>query len=334
MRRFVMLLVFVGVIFFLFPIREKKEEFLISGLTMGNISYNIKYISDETLIDKNEIDSILTSFNNIFSTYIPTSEISAINQSSGKINISSEFRFLLNQSFKVFDLTDGYFDPTIGPLVNLWGFGPDKLKNNPKKSDIQDLLKHVGLNKVSLNDNYLIKDENTYIDFSSIAKGYAVDILSDYLLNKRINNFFVEIGGEVRTKGKNIKSNNWVVGIETPFEINSNIIATAQLEDLSIATSGNYRNFYKISDSLIYHTINPKTGYPAYTNMLSASVFSESCFLADAYATSFMAMGFEKSKKLLDQLKEIEVFLIYYDDKGNINKYLSDGIKEKINLLD
>ena len=98
-----MLLVFVGVIFFLFPIREKKEEFLISGLTMGNISYNIKYISDETLIYKNEIDSILTSFNNIFSTYIPTSEISAINQSSGKINISSEFRFLLNQSFKVFD---------------------------------------------------------------------------------------------------------------------------------------------------------------------------------------------------------------------------------------
>ena len=111
-------------------------------------------------------------------------------------------------------------------------------------------------------------------------------------------------------------------------------MATAQLEDLSIATSGNYRNFYKISDSLIYHTINPKTGYPAYTNMLSASVFSESCFLADAYATSFMAMGFEKSKKLLDQLKEIEVFLIYYDDKGNVNKYLSDGIKEKINLLD
>ena len=213
-----MLLVFVGVIFFLFPIREKKEEFLISGLTMGNISYNIKYISDEPLINKNEIDSILISFNNIFSTYIPTSEISAINQSSGKINISSEFRFLLNQSFKVFDLTDGYFDPTIGPLVNLWGFGPDKLKNNPKKSDIQDLLEHIGLNKVSLNDNYLIKDENTYIDFSSIAKGYAVYILSDYLLNKRINNFFVEIGGEVRTKGKNIKSNNWIVGIETPFE--------------------------------------------------------------------------------------------------------------------
>ena len=174
MRRFVMLLVFVGIIFFLFPIREKKEEFLISGLTMGNISYNIKYISDETLIDKNEIDSILTSFNNIFSTYIPTSEISAINQSSGKINISSEFRFLLNQSFKVFDLTDGYFDPTIGPLVNLWGFGPDKLKNNPKKSDIQDLLEFVGLNKVSLNDNYLIKDENTYIDFSSIKVDFML----------------------------------------------------------------------------------------------------------------------------------------------------------------
>ena len=334
MRRFVMLLVFVGIIFFLFPIREKKEEFSISGITMGNISYNIKYISDESLLVKNEIDSILYNFNNIFSTYIPTSEISVINQSSGKINISNEFTFLLRQSFKVFELTDGYFDPTVGPIVNLWGFGPDKLKNNPKNSDIQNLLKYVGLTKVSLGDSYLVKNRETYIDFSSIAKGYAVDIISGYLSNKNINNFFVEIGGEVRTKGENINNKNWVVGIEDPFEINSNIIGTASLDNLSIATSGNYRNFYKIGDSLIYHTINPKTGYPSYTNMLSASVFSESCFLADAFATSFMAMGFEKSKILSDEMKEIEVFLIYYDNEGNINKYLSDGIKEKINLLD
>ena len=139
----------------------------------------------------------------------------------------------------------------------------------------------------------------------------------------------------MRANGNNINNLNWVVGIENPFEIDSNLpIATASLDNLSIATSGNYRNFYKIGDSLIFHTIDPKTGYPSKTNMLSASVFSETCFLADAYATSFMVMGFEKSKKLSSSIDEIEVLLIYYDNNGKIKKYLSEGIKEKIKLIE
>ena len=219
-------------------------------------------------------------------------------------------------------------------MLTLWGFGPEKLINNPKKSEVNNLLQYVGLNKIKSGDNFLIKNENTYIDFSSIAKGYAVDILYNFLIEKNIFNFFLDIGGEIRANGNNIKNRNWVVGIENPFEIDSNIpIATASLDNLSIATSGNYRNFYKIGDSLIFHTIDPKTGYPSKTNMLSASVFSETCFLADAYATSFMVMGFEKSKKLSSSIDEIEVLLIYYDNNGEIKKYLSDGIKDKINLI-
>ena len=333
MRRIVMLSVFVLIVIFLFPSQERNKEFSISGSTMGNIPYNIKYISREVLLDKNEMDSILVGFNNIFSTYIPSSEISVINRSSGKIEISDSFAFLFEASKRVFELTDGYFDPTIGPLVNLWGFGPDKLINNPKQSEVNSLLKNVGLNKIVLENNVLIKSKGAYIDFSSIAKGYAVDILNDHLINKKISNFFIEIGGEVRVKGKNIKNFDWVVGIENPFEIDSNIIATASLDNLSIATSGNYRNFYEIGDSIIFHTIDPNTGYPAYTNMLGASVFSKTCFLADAFATSFMVMGFEKSKQLSSSVDEIEVMLIYYDENGNIRKYLSDGIKEKINLI-
>lgn len=330
-----MLLVFVVIIYFLFPSKENNREFTISGSTMGNIVYNIKYISDEVILEKNEIDSLLVNFNNIFSTYIPSSEISTINKSSGKIYISDHFHFLLEQSKRVYDLTDGYFDPTIGPLVNLWGFGPDKLINKPKKSEVNNLLNLVGLNKIDIGDNFLIKNKGTYIDFSSIAKGYAVDILHNYLIDKKILNFFIEIGGEVRANGKNIKNVDWIVGIESPFKLNSNTpIATASLEGLSIATSGNYRNFYKIGDSLIFHTIDPRTGYPSETNMLSASVFSKSCFLADAFATSFMVMGFEKSKKLSSSIDDIDVLLIYYDIDGKIKRYLSDGIKAKINLIE
>ena len=176
MRRIIMLLVFVLLIIFLFPIEQKNKEYSISGFTMGKIPYNIKYISKEVLLNKNEIDSILISFNNIFSTYIPSSEISVINRSSGKVNISDDFSFLLDQSKSVYKFTDGYFDPTIGPIVNLWGFGPEKLINNPKKSEVNNLLQYVGLNKIKSGDNFLIKNENTYIDFSSIAKGYAVDL--------------------------------------------------------------------------------------------------------------------------------------------------------------
>ena len=330
-----MLLVFVVIIYFLFPSKENNKEFTISGSTMGNIVYNIKYISDEVILEKKKIDSLLVNFNNIFSTYIPSSEISTINNSSGKIYISDHFHFLLEQSKRVYDLTDGYFDPTIGPLVNLWGFGPDKLINKPKKSEVNNLLNLVGLNKIDIGDNFLIKNKGTYIDFSSIAKGYAVDILHNYLIDKKILNFFIEIGGEVRANGKNIKNVDWIVGIESPFKLNSNTpIATASLEGLSIATSGNYRNFYKIGDSLIFHTIDPRTGYPSETNMLSASVFSKSCFLADAFATSFMVMGFEKSKKLSSSIDDIDVLLIYYDIDGKIKRYLSDGIKAKINLIE
>ena len=330
-----MLLVFVVIIYFLFPSKENNREFTISGSTMGNIVYNIKYISDEVILEKKKIDSLLVNFNNIFSTYIPSSEISTINKSSGKIYISDHFHFLLEQSKRVYDLTDGYFDPTIGPLVNLWGFGPDKLINKPKKSEVNNLLNLVGLNKIDIGDNFLIKNKGTYIDFSSIAKGYAVDILHNYLIDKKILNFFIEIGGEVRANGKNIKNVDWIVGIESPFKLNSNTpIATASLEGLSIATSGNYRNFYKIGDSLIFHTIDPRTGYPSETNMLSASVFSKSCFLADAFATSFMVMGFEKSKKLSSSIDDIDVLLIYYDIDGKIKRYLSDGIKAKINLIE
>lgn len=335
MRRIIMFIVFVTFLYLLFFQEKGNQEFSITGFTMGNITYNVKYISSKKLVNKTEIDSILIKFNQTFSTYIPTSEISTINNSSGTIEISPEFYFLLKESKMIYDQTNGYFDPTIGPIVNAWGFGPDKVESLPDNREIRKIMNYVGLDKIrfdslSLNKQY----RESYIDFSAIAKGYAVDVITRYLDNKNLSNYFVEIGGEVRVSGKNISDKYWLVGVEDPkFSLSSDIFATVSLNNLSLATSGNYRNFYNLKDSLVYHTIDPKSGYPSRSNMLSASVFAKSCFIADAYATSFMVLGFEKSKKIVTSTDGLDALVIYINDEGDTTKYFSEGIRNSINLL-
>lgn len=335
MRRIIMFIVFVTFLYLLFFQEKGNQEFSITGFTMGNITYNVKYISSKKLVNKTEIDSILIKFNQTFSTYIPTSEISTINNSSGTIEISPEFYFLLKESKMIYDQTNGYFDPTIGPIVNAWGFGPDKVESLPDNREIRKIMNYVGLDKIKFDSLSLNKQyRESYIDFSAIAKGYAVDVITRYLDNKNLSNYFVEIGGEVRVSGKNISDKYWLVGVEDPkFSLSSDIFATVSLNNLSLATSGNYRNFYNLKDSLVYHTIDPKSGYPSRSNMLSASVFAKSCFIADAYATSFMVLGFEKSKKIVTSTDGLDALVIYIDDEGDTTKYFSEGIRNSINLL-
>lgn len=335
MRRIIMFIVFVTFLYLLFFQEKGNQEFSITGFTMGNITYNVKYISGKKLVNKTEIDSILIKFNQTFSTYIPTSEISTINNSSGTIEISPEFYFLLKESKMIYDQTNGYFDPTIGPIVNAWGFGPDKVESLPDNREIRKIMNYVGLDKIKFDSLSLNKQyRESYIDFSAIAKGYAVDIITRYLDNKNLSNYFVEIGGEVRASGKNISDKYWLVGVEDPkFSLSSDIFATVSLNNLSLATSGNYRNFYNLKDSLVYHTIDPKSGYPSRSNMLSASVFAKSCFIADAYATSFMVLGFEKSKKIVTSTDGLDALVIYINDEGDTTKYFSEGIRNSINLL-
>ncbi len=330
-----MFLVFVVIIVFLFPEKKSKKEIILNGFTMGRIPYTVKYVSDIQSVYKKEIDSVLISFNNIFSTYIPNSEISVINNSEGKINISSDLYFLLKQSKDVFDLTDGAYDPTIGPLVNAWGFGPNKKKKPPSDFEIIKLKSFVGYDKLLFDQNYLYKkNKETYLDFSSIAKGYAVDIISNFLLLNGVDNFFIEMGGEVKAMGKNLDDNYWKVGISNPSESGNDLIASMPLKNMSVATSGNYRNYYTSGDSTIFHTIDPISGYPSYSNMISSSVFSNSCFLADAYATAFMVMGYEKSKEILNSNEKIDGFLIYKDVNGEIKTFTSDKIIKDINIYE
>lgn len=302
------------------------------GQTMGTIAYNVKYIDAGGKNLKVSTDSLLKVFNQSLSTYIPDSEISTFNQGTVFPFETEHFYRVLAASKKVYDATNGGFDPTVGPLVNAWGFGPEGRKT-PRDEDIAVLKEKVGFDKIFFDSISICKlQEGVYLDFSAIAKGYAVDLVAELLEENDIHNYLVDIGGELRAKGKNLENNTWRIAIEKPVQDNFSRESSAilALEDKAIATSGDYRNYYEKDGKKIAHSINPKTGYPAEQNILSSTVVAENCMLADAYATAFMVLGYEASIKVLEQHPEIQVFFIYSDDSGEIQTFTSEGLSLEV----
>ncbi|MBB6326851.1 thiamine biosynthesis lipoprotein [Algoriphagus iocasae] len=319
---------------------EQKEEIevngklTLSGKTMGT-TYNITYLDEEGRDFQPSIDSLLVVFNQSLSTYIPDSELSQFNNSD---TLDFELPYLLpilEASKDINQKTDGAFDPTVGPLVNIWGFGPTgpELKDSV---DIQNLLKLVGFEKVDFDSKQVRKKvSGIYLDFSSIAKGYGVDVVAEFLASKGINDYLVEIGGELVAKGVNESGELWKVGVNRPEESSSasDLISIIALQDKGMATSGNYRNFYVRDSVKISHTINPKTGYPIAQNLLSATVVADDCMTADAYATALMVMGTEKAIALDSALDEIEVFLIFSGPNGEFETYASESLKPYLSFV-
>lgn len=305
-----------------------------TGAALGT-SYNITYLSTSELNFEREIDSLFHVLNQSMSTYLPTSDISRINAGDTTVVVDGMFREVFGLSARVFEATEGYFDPTVGVLVNAWGFGPgQELKMDSTKVD--SLLDYVGFNKVSIGLDHRIKkaDPAIYFDFNAIAKGYAVDRLAALLRNKGIANFLVEVGGELVAQGENrIKEKRWVVAIDDPVIKESRTFKrTLYMKDVAMASSGNYRKF-KIdpeSGAKYVHTIDPKSGYTKNSNILATSVMASDCATADAFATAFMAMDLEKTKTILAQHKELEGYVIYLDPKGNVLEYMTSGFKENI----
>ncbi|MEQ9300334.1 MAG: FAD:protein FMN transferase [Cyclobacteriaceae bacterium] len=307
----------------------------LGGTTMGPIPYTIKYLHAENTSYQTEVDSLLIAFNNSLSTYIPDSEISLFNDSNA-ITFQSEFlKTILAKTKEIYEITNGAFDPTVGPLVNSWGFGPGSEQNLLDSAVVDSLLTLVGFDQVTFDGSGATKNSAAvYLDFSAIAKGYGVDAVGAFLESRGIANYMVEIGGEVRCKGKNSTGKNWLIGIDDPNVEQSQrrLKATVYLEDKSLATSGNYRNFYVKDGRKISHTISPFTGFPVEHSLLSASVFADDCMSADAYATGFMVMGYEKSLEVLEKLDGVEAFLIYSDDEGEVQTYATAGIKNFLNV--
>jgi thiamine biosynthesis lipoprotein len=306
-----------------------QELMKFEGFAQGT-TYHITYYDPQFRDVQADVVKLLEDFDKSVSTYIPTSIISRINANEKNVVVDKYFIACFNKAKEVWKNTDGAFDPTVYPIVNAWGFGPGK-KQKIEKSKIDSMLKFVGFNLINLKGNTVVKkDSRVALDFNAFAQGYSVDVVSEYLKSLGITSFIVEIGGEVYASGKQPDGENWTIGIEKPIDnkLSENPLkAIIKLENLAVATSGNYRRFI-IEDGVKYaHHIDPKTGYPAKNNLLSASIFAKECISSDANATGVLVMGLEKAKKFLAKHKELQAYLIYSDDKGNYQIFESEGLK-------
>ena len=293
--------------------------------------YHITYQSTQNLDE--EILQQLAMVDNSLSAFNQNSTVSLINQNKST-QTDKMFNSVFNLATEISDKTDGAFDVTVAPLVNLWGFG---FKNSDQvtQSRIDSILTFVGYKNVSLKKSHFTKSNpQTMIDFSAIAKGYGCDVVAEFLSNRGVNNYMIEIGGEIRANGVNSSNLAWTVGIVEPTEDsiqqNQTLRATIQKSTLAMATSGNYRNFYYKDGQKFAHTIDPHTGRPVQHSLLSATVIAPTCAMADAYATAFMVMGFDKAKALLSSNPKLQAYLIYADDKGNNQTWCSPSIQKYI----
>jgi FAD:protein FMN transferase len=307
----------------------QQETIKIDGEAQGT-TYHITYVDNENRNFKPEIEKILKDFDKSVSTYLPTSIISRINNGEKNVEVDNYFKVCFLKAKEVWKNTNGAFDPTVYPIVNAWGFGPKK-KQKIEKQKIDSMMQFVGFNLIKLKGNKIVKKDNRVgLDFNAFAQGYSVDVVSDFLKAKGLTSFLVEIGGEVFANGKKPDGKNWTVGIEKPIE-NQNttnpLKAIANLENLAIATSGDYRRFVIENGVKYAHHIDPKTGYPTKNNLLSASIFAKNCISSDANATGILVMGLEKAKIFLEKHTELQAYIIYSDENGNYKVFETEGIR-------
>ncbi|KGF22908.1 MAG: FAD:protein FMN transferase [Prevotella bivia] len=324
-----LLILIIGSIYIIAQQRSapyQKDE----GFIFGTV-YHITYQNDNNL--KQNIEAELEKVNKTFSTFDSTSIISLINQNK-PVKINDMFAEIFDLSEEISTETEGAFDITVAPLVNVWGFG-FKSGQKPTKEKIDSLRLLVGYNKVKLYENGVKKkNPKIMLDCSAVAKGYGSDIVARYLREQGVKNFMVEIGGEIVTSGLSENRLPWKIGVTKPSDnktdMNQEVETILNVTDKAMATSGNYRNFYYKGGKKYAHTIDPKTGYPVQHSLLSATVLAKNCATADAYATSFMVMGVEKAEALLEKHPELMAYFIYAGPKGELKTWYSPSMKDKI----
>jgi thiamine biosynthesis lipoprotein len=283
-------------------------------------------------IKESDIDSLIYVMNRSLSTYQPNSDISKINRGDTTVSVDDLFVEVFQKSYKIYQETEGAFDPTIGTLVNAWGFGPGRVISKMSKKQVDSLLVYVGFDKLKLEDHKVVKAHpETFLDFNANAKGFAVDLIGRFLEHKGIENYLIEIGGEIRARGFNDKKQNWKIAIEKPnFDGSRSFQTVITLTNESIATSGNYRKFKidSLSGEKYAHTIDTRTGYPSKSNLLSASVIGNvDCADVDGYATALMAMGLEKSQRFLEEHNELKALLIFANTKGELETFNTQNLR-------
>lgn len=308
---------------------KPAEPVMIDGMTMGT-TYHITYFDEQSRNFKTSVDSLLEVFNKSLNTYLPNSEITTFNKNKSSFRFDLPFFLpVAKRSMEIAEITNGAFDPTVMPLVNVWGFGPAR-RTEVDSLQVDSILQFVGYENIHLNNDSIWKYEpRVQLDFSAIAKGYGVDVVADFLKSRDIENMFVEIGGEVVALGENKKSGRqWVVGILDPVSTidDQKFLATINMKDRAIATSGNYFNYREVNGKRYSHTIDPHSGYPIQREILSASIIANDCMTADAWATACMVMGHDKAIELLGKQSKVDAFLIFSTDDGSVETFSTPGI--------
>jgi len=312
---------------------ENNDYIKLEGTALGTF-FHITYLSPENKNFAKEIDSLFVVFNASLSTYQENSIISKVNRNID-VELDNYFITCFNKSREVFEKTDGAFDITVAPLVNMYGFGFSE-KGTISQAKIDSLLQFVGMEKVKIVGNKVVKENpGCMLDENAIAKGYCVDIIANFLYENNCENYMVEIGGEVVIKGKNPKNTQWRIGIDKPIEDTG--IEKRELQDIihisdcAVATSGNYRRFYEEDGIKYSHSIDPKTGKPARQKLLSSTIVAKDCMTADAYATACMILGLEKSVKLIESMPELDAYFISSGEKGEFIITKTSGMKKYTN---
>ena len=305
------------------PTKAKRLQ----GFALGT-SYNIQYVSDISQEEVQKgVDSIFYILNKSLSTYLPQSDISKINSGNSNVVVDHHFRRVFIKATEVWKATAGYFDPTVGALVNAYGFGPERSTNRLRNEKQDSLLQLTGWQKVQLRSDHTIKKESPYIyiDFNALAKGYIVDLVGTFLQDIGSSDFMVEIGGEIVAKGNSPKTQQaWKIGIEDPRQGGERrFLQTLALKDQALASSGNYRK-YRVDATTgkkYVHSINPLTGFAQKTNILSTSVKAPDCITADAWATALMVLPLEKGQVLIQNYPHLEsLWVVAKDDQIQVVK--------------
>ena len=321
--------------------RYRRWAFVaVDGFTQGT-TYHIvlkqplpMLLKGRHTVTKEEIDSLLHRFDLSLSTYVRASVISRINRNDPAVRTDTFFNVCFRASERIWRETHGAFDITVGPLVDAWGFGPEGPE--PVDSSLIDSLRQfVGMEKVKLEGDRVVKsDPRIRLDVNAIAQGYSVDVVGAYLEKKGIRSYLVEIGGELKARGRKGPGDPWKIGVDKPVDNNNvpgkDLQVVLELHGKALATSGNYRKFYEKDGVKYGHEIDPHTGYPARNRLLSVTVLSDECIMADGYATAFMVMGLEKSKAFVEARDDLDAYFVYSDEQGAFRTFYTKGFDRMI----
>ena len=324
--------VIILLLFLMGSCKPEPQPEKLQGTAQGTY-YSIIYYDLRHRNLKQQIDSLLDAYDQSVSLWVPESVLSRINRNDDSVVLDDWFIGNFKYAQQVSETTGGAFDCTVEPLVKAWGFGFDAT-THVDSAIVDSILKFTGFEKIALKDGKIVKaDPRVKLDFNAIAQGYSVDVVAGFLERKGINNYLIDIGGEIKAKGEKPGGKLWRVGIEKPAahkEDDRVLKAVIGLRNQSVATSGNYRKYYEKNGVRYSHTINPKTGYPVKHSLLSVSVVADNTALADAYATSFMVMGLEKSRSFVENDSLLEAFFIYSDSSGKNKTYATPGFEKLI----